>query len=304
MNFEQLKIFLTVVELRSFTRAAESMYISHSTTSRNVSALEESLGVRLLQRDNRSVRLTPAGEVLVREADKLLKRVEEVESAVRSAGLGRAGKLSVAGAELHTHPVWERLQAFCRMYPDVDMAVYAAPVRSAWEQVRTGEVDMALVFSYCLPDEIPEFRVETVSREHFCAVLPAGHPLAERQHLQMGALLGHPLWTVPTEDADAARFLTGRNALLRSFREVRTAPTMESLLLRLGGGSGLALLPAPLAREHCRDFAVRPVEDLDSEFDLQLVWRRDCLKPSLPRLAEMLLNRPLQTEEAQEEERT
>lgn len=85
MDLEQLRIFLSVVDCGSFTRAAEVLYISHSTTSRAVSALERALGVRLLERDNRCVRLTAAGEVLCREGRQLLLRVEAAREAVRAA---------------------------------------------------------------------------------------------------------------------------------------------------------------------------------------------------------------------------
>ena len=67
IDLERLEIFLAVAEHRSFTRAAEALYISHSTTSRNVSSLEESLGAKLFLRDGRTVRLTRAGEVLFQD---------------------------------------------------------------------------------------------------------------------------------------------------------------------------------------------------------------------------------------------
>ena len=92
MNFEQLKIFLAVVDHGNFTKAAEALYISHSTTSRNVSALEEELGVRLLARDNRSVSLTPAGKLLCREGLRLVKKIEAIESAVREYGRQASAK--------------------------------------------------------------------------------------------------------------------------------------------------------------------------------------------------------------------
>ena len=94
MDFEQLKIFISVVENGGFTKAADALYISHSTTSRKVAALEESLNVRLFERDTRSVRLTEAGKLLYNESRMLLQRVEEIESAVRNVGNGYSGRRS------------------------------------------------------------------------------------------------------------------------------------------------------------------------------------------------------------------
>ena len=80
MELEQLRIFLAVAEERSFTRGAKKLYISHSTTSRAISALEEELGVTLLKRGNRVLGLTPAGETLLREAEEILRRADELKS--------------------------------------------------------------------------------------------------------------------------------------------------------------------------------------------------------------------------------
>lgn len=86
MELEKLRIFLAVAECRSFSLGAKRLYISHSTTSRAVSALEEELGVQLLRRDNRVLGLTPAGECLAGEARRLLRQAEEAAERVRAAG--------------------------------------------------------------------------------------------------------------------------------------------------------------------------------------------------------------------------
>jgi len=86
MELEQLRIFVAVAECGSFSRGARRLYISHSTTSRAVSALEEELGVRLLERGNRVLGLTAAGETLLQEARTLLERSEQAARRVRAAG--------------------------------------------------------------------------------------------------------------------------------------------------------------------------------------------------------------------------
>ena len=86
MDPEKLRIFLAVAECRSFSQAAKRLYISHSTTSRAVAALEEELGVRLLLRGNRILGLTAAGETLRGEAQRLLEQAELAVRRVREAG--------------------------------------------------------------------------------------------------------------------------------------------------------------------------------------------------------------------------
>ena len=82
MELEQLRIFCTVAACRSFTRAAGQLFVSHSTTSRAVSALERELGVPLLVRDRHTVALTPAGQThLLRQADALAAAVHTAAEA-------------------------------------------------------------------------------------------------------------------------------------------------------------------------------------------------------------------------------
>ena len=83
MELEKLRIFAAVAQCGSFTQGARKLYISHSTTSRAVTALEEELGVRLLERNNRILGLTAAGELLLKESESLLHQAEELKERVR-----------------------------------------------------------------------------------------------------------------------------------------------------------------------------------------------------------------------------
>ena len=79
-------MFLAVAECGSFSEAGKRLFVSHSTTSRAVAALEQELGGQLFRRSSRSVTLTPAGEILVERAENLLTQAEDLAAAVRDAG--------------------------------------------------------------------------------------------------------------------------------------------------------------------------------------------------------------------------
>ena len=83
MELEQLRIFLAVAEHQSFTAAARALFVSHSTTSRAVSALERELETQLMNREARTVSLTPAGEILQAEARKILAQVESMKENIK-----------------------------------------------------------------------------------------------------------------------------------------------------------------------------------------------------------------------------
>ena len=85
MELEQLRIFLAAAEAGGFSPAARALYISHSTVSRTVAALERELGTPLFLRSSRRQALTPAGRALAAEAQALLTRADAVPSLVRQA---------------------------------------------------------------------------------------------------------------------------------------------------------------------------------------------------------------------------
>ena len=84
MEIEQLRVFLTLAETKNFTRAAERLFVSHSTVSRSLSALEDELGVRLVERDNRVAGLTAAGERLRDRAGELVRLADEIDEEMRN----------------------------------------------------------------------------------------------------------------------------------------------------------------------------------------------------------------------------
>lgn len=85
MDAEKLRVFLAVARCGSISEAARRLYVSHSTVSRAIAALEEELGAELFVRSNRNCTLTPAGAVLREEAEKLLAAFEETAEKVRAA---------------------------------------------------------------------------------------------------------------------------------------------------------------------------------------------------------------------------
>ncbi len=289
MNFEQLKIFLAVVDFKSFTKAADALYISHSTTSRNVAALEENMGVCLLIRDNRSVRLTPAGEILYREGQKLVKKIEAIEGAVRNAGLGLAGKITIASIDFYSENLIDSYSEFCRKYPDIVVGLYHKDVGEIWNQVNTGETDVGIGFSYSMPEEMDEFELRTLTRERFCLVAPLEHPLATRTSIKMSEVSDKNYISLSVANYDFIKKLDEQSRFAQTENDISVVPSVESLFLKVRSGSGISMVPYPIAQKYGEGCAILDVEDMDSTFDVIMLWRKDNLNPSLPLFVDTLL---------------
>lgn len=282
MDFEQLKIFISVVDSGSFTKAAELLYISHSTTSRNVSALEEGLGTRLLDRDSRGLRLTQAGKLLYREGKLLLEKTEKLENKVRNAENGELGKLSVASVYLFSAELNELYGAFCSHYPEVVFAIYHNELSEVHSLVGKGEMDIGVTFSYALPKNPENFEFRSVAEEKFCVVCSDNHPLAVRKSVKASELSQENYVGVGEQRSGFTRRLEEEVLKNKPEREVLSVPTLESLFLQVRNGNGISLVPYPMAREFGKNCAVLDIEDVDTRFDIVVFWRKDSNNPSLP----------------------
>lgn len=282
MNLEQIKIFIAVVDNRSFTKAAEALYISHSTTSRAVSALEAGLGVQLLERDSRGLALTEAGQVLLDQGRALVRQAEALETAVRSAGQGLSGRLGIASVNLYSYGLFNGYKDFCRQYPDVILGMYHRDIGDVAPLVLSGEADVGVTFSYALPAETASLTVLPVSTERFCVIAPVEYPIALRRSVTLSELGRMRYFSVPVTGFNFIRDPGKRELFVRVFRDFTVVPTLESLMLQIRSGNGISMVPYPIAYEYGSSCAILDIEDLDTSFDVVLIWRSENQNPILP----------------------
>lgn len=288
MDIEQVRIFISVVESGSFTKAAEALYISHSTTSRNVSALEERLNTRLLLRDSRQLRLTEAGSVLYREGKRLLEQIAALEEAVSKAAVTAAGSLSLVGVSMNSAELRAVYGEFCAKHPGTVLEIYKGGLSEVINLVEGGREDIGLAFSYAMPGDKGDFCRRSLARERFYLVCAEDDPLAGRGSVRAADLNGKTYLSVGEQRSAFARELEERLFAHTPDSEVVKVPSLEALFLQVRGGNGISLAPGPLARELGEGCALLEVSDLDAGFDLVVFWRKDNRNPSLPLFARLL----------------
>jgi len=291
MDFEQLKIFIAVAEHCSFTKAAEELYISHSTTSRNVAGLEESLNVKLFSREGRSVRLTDAGQLLYREGQSLLQKAKELENEVRHVDRGFSGKLKVASVNLDSDELSDVYKEFCLQFPDVVLGIYKSGLSEVLGQVNLGGADLGVTFSYVLPKDTENLEIRKVATEKFCAIVSLGHPLAKRGSVKAEELRGLNYVSVGEQRSEFSRKIEESLLRGRAKNGILSVPTLESLFLQVRNGNGISLVPYPIAREYGSGCDILEVEDFNSCFDVVVFWRKDNPNPSLSLFTELMTDK-------------
>jgi DNA-binding transcriptional LysR family regulator len=146
MDLRRLEVFLKVAELGSFSRAAEALFLTQPTVSEHIRALEEDLGVQLLDRLGRGAAPTPAGTLLLGYVRRILALTREARQAVDRFQGRMSGELVVAGSTIPGEYVLPALIGqFKAKYPEISTRLRVGSSRQASEWVEEGEVEIGVV---------------------------------------------------------------------------------------------------------------------------------------------------------------
>ncbi|CAI8907383.1 LysR family transcriptional regulator [Kosakonia quasisacchari] len=244
MNYSlrQLRVFVTVAQAKSFSRAGEIIGLSQSAVSHSVKELELQTGVRLLDRTTREVVLTEAGHQLAGRLERLL---DELSSTLREAGrVGQqlTGTVRVAASQtISAHLIPQCIASSNQRYPEIDFVLHDRPQQWVLESIRQGEVDFGIVID---PGPVNDFQSEEILEEPFFLLCRNDHPWAQLAGVPWSALDGARL--VVQDYASGSRPLI--DAALRHFA-VRATIVQEighpaTLFPMVEAGIGISILPA------------------------------------------------------------
>jgi DNA-binding transcriptional LysR family regulator len=267
-ELRHLRLFLAVAEERNFTRAAERVHMAQQAVSKAVAQLERELGVELLERTTREVRLTPAGAALVEAGPDALAAVERAFAAAAEVGRGLAGTVRLgATPALGLGVLDAATQALRDAAPDLAVAVLEVRPSDIERGLRERTVDLVLARTATTgPD------VESAALRPTPAVLavPASHPLAGRDAVAIAELDGERLlvWSppgTPYTDILLARLEAGGAAMA----PVESRVTGTQGLADLAEHGAVALVPEGWPARP--DVALVALED-DVTLPLLVLW--------------------------------
>src|SRR3954454_6727490 len=263
LDVRRMKVLREVAARGSFSAAAESLSFTQSAISQQVAALERETGTKLVERGPRGIRLTQAGEVLVKHADAVIARLSCAEEELQALAGLRGGRLALstfqsAGATLVPRAVAE----FHRRYPDVELALSQAEPAEATDLLRAGDLDLAIVYDFeGIPGSDLDDGLDAIHLidDRYDLLVARDHALADKARVRIGDL-AEERWINSTSGSGC------RQAVFHACAQAGFEPrvgfeTDEILAVQalVANGMGVTLMPQLALTAVHPGVAVRPL---------------------------------------------
>ncbi|MBI1218523.1 MAG: LysR family transcriptional regulator [Rhodobacteraceae bacterium] len=295
--------FVAVADLSSVTLAADRLHLTQSALSRQIKALEDSLGIRLFEKAGRNLRLTPAGEALLGRVNLLLSAERSLRTFADDLKSDQAGLLRIGAC---SQLIERFLPAFLKRWtsanPGIDVRLEDGGGPELAERLCAGAVHLTIAAAPQTP--IDSFEMVRLGRLAFlAAALPEFLP-DTGQPIEMAELLAHPILTLNRRHAsrevfDAACRLIGVPPVL-----VMESTSPHTLFAMAAGGNGVAVVPSS-TRAAGTALVTRPIalKGEPVEFDICAMWDRRAPLPAYGLRFVEALGAHIRAEEAAESAR-
>jgi DNA-binding transcriptional LysR family regulator len=288
-ELRQLRCFVAAAEELHFGRAAARMNMTQPPLSRQIQLLEHVLGVKLLDRTSRAVKLTPAGRVFLLEARRILRLTESAALATRRIASGEAGTITLGFTAASGYNFLPRLLLQRASHaPNIDVALKEMVSNEQVESLLTGRIDVGLLRP---PITRGEFSTIKVASERLVAALPVGDARLGQASLRLRDFDHQPLIMYAPEGA--RYFYDMLTALFEAEGiapvSIQSLSQIHSMLALVRAGIGAALVPEAAQSLHFDDVHFRPVEtDPAQPAELFAAWRTDNDNPALTGFLDLL----------------
>lgn len=261
IEFRHLRTIKAIHDSGGLARAAELLNITQSALSHQIKGLEEQAGVELFVRRTKPLKLSAAGQRLLRAAERILPEVAALEDEFAGLRAGRSGRLHIA-IECHACFEWlfPVLEEFRKAWPEVDVDIRPGLAFDALPALQREDVDVVISSD---PESLPGVEFTPLFDYEPVFVAASTHPLAAKPYVDAEDFRGETLITYPVDRARLDVFtelLTPAKVEPRSVRQVELTAV---ILLLVASNRGVAVLPDWVVREvrTSSDYVTRPLTE-------------------------------------------
>jgi len=243
MNLKQLESFVAVVEAKSFTRAAKIMFITQPAISFQIKALEEHLGIQLLNRTDQEVSLTEGGGILYREAKKILLSYGEIVNGIDQLKNLEAGILKLGASTIPGEYILPQyLGEFNKLYPQVDLSLKVGSTQQVMDWLKERVIDLGVIGAAV---ELPGIKLLPFLEDELVLITPADGGWKNQQVVTVDQLTNYKL--ILREKGSGTRTVIERILAQQGFEVDKLKVVMElgttrAVLTAVSAGLGISFV--------------------------------------------------------------
>ena len=285
LDLISLRLFVTVIEESSITRAAAREHITASAVSKRLSELEAQLGVQLFERHSTGVHPTAAGRALEADARSMFAALERMQTLAADYASGVRGEVRLyANASSIVDTLPDELRRFSRRHPHIQIRMDEGRSTEVVEAVTTGRADVG-IFVPNIP--APELEVVPYRKVSLVLVTPAEHALAKHERIAFAeAAHGYEFVTLSEGSSIGTRIRSAAANMGIAYRTAMQVTTFEAMRRMVQAGMGIGILPESCSSPYAEPLGLRciPLTDDWASYHLGLCARHVDTLPTAPRL--------------------
>jgi len=283
-TLQQLRILKAVATEKNFTKAAELLYLSQPSLSKQIKTLEKNLGITILNRENHKISLTENGTVFLQYAERILALCEESCRAIIDLKNGERGNLTVGASQtIGTYLMPRVLAFFAQTYPQINLNVQVSSTRIIAKNLRNREIDIAVVGG-----EIPEklkknLNIEDFVEDEFSLIISKSHPFAEKKQITKKDLY-HLNFITLNSNSTIRKFidtiLTQNQIEINQLRIIMQLNSIEGIKTAVSLGLGAAFVSSSAIEKEIelKTIEILKIENIRITRTLSIISNPECYK--------------------------
>lgn len=296
MELRHLRYFVVVAEELHFGRAAKRLHIVQSALSKQIADLEREVGVELLYRNKREVRLTVAGEAFLSEVRQVLDKAEGALQTARRTAAGQIGRLAVGFVGAATYSMIPEVLDMCReRIPNVELTLHERTSTEQIQMLHDDSIQVGFVRPLIGDDTLV---IQTVLKEPLVVMLPEDHPLTELDEVPLAALRNEPFVVVPRSKEPGFHdyYITLCHQAGFSPNVVQEAQQIHTIASLVAAKMGVSLAGAAIENLQRPGLVYKRLQDAQPGFELAVAYRRGNNDPALGAFLELVTELSLDRE--------
>ena len=283
-TLQQLRILKAIASEKSFTRAADILFVSQPSLSKQIKALESRLNISLINRENKTISLTEGGKLFLDYAERILALCEESCRALNDLKTGDRGNLTVGASQtIGTYLIPRVLALFAQDYPQINIKVQVDSTRVTAKNVLNKEIDIAVVGGN-IPDELQKkLEIEDFVNDELLLIIPKSHPFALRKKINKEDLYHLNFITLNSNSTIRKlidNILIQNNIRTKQFHIIMQLNSIEAIKTAVSLGLGAAFISSSAIEKEIEleTIEIIKIENIKITRTLSIITNPDCYR--------------------------